>query len=56
MHTCGQLKDRSKEEMWVPRESTKLNLGRSMVSEGFQEEVMLELCFEGCVGVRQAGK
>lgn len=56
MHKCGQLEVRSKEETWVPRESTKLNLGRSMVSEGFQEEVVLELWLEGCVGVRPAGK
>lgn len=47
---------RGPEEMWVPRKGAKPNLGRDMTGESFQEEVMPELCFEGCVGVSQAGQ
>lgn len=43
-------------EMWVPREDIKPHLGNSMVREGFQQEVTLELGFKGCVGVHWTGK
>ena len=43
-------------EMWVPREGVKPHLGNSMVREGFQQEVTLELGFKGCVGVHWTGK
>lgn len=49
--TLGQ-----EQEMWMLREGTKPNLGKNVVKEGFQEEVLSELCFEVCVGVSQAGK
>lgn len=54
----GQLcvEPRGPEEMWVPRKGAKPTLGRNMIREGFQEEVMLELCFEGYVGVGQVGQ
>ena len=37
--------------MGVPRRGAKPNLGKSMIREGFQEEVMSEAGFEGYVGV-----
>lgn len=39
------------QEMGVPRRGAKPNLGKSMIREGFQEEVMSEAGFEGYVGV-----
>lgn len=47
---------RGPEEMWVPRKGAKPNLESNMVREGFQEEAMLELCLEVCIGVSQAGQ
>lgn len=44
------------QEMWVPRKGAKPHLGRNMIGEGFQKEVISELCFEGYVGVSQAGR
>lgn len=38
-----------------PEKSPNLTWGKSMVREDFQQEVTLELGFEGCVGVCWAG-